>query len=52
MMGRPRNPEHTRKTEQMIIRMTRKEKRSIERAARRDGVSLSEYGRKHIPELG
>lgn len=50
-MARPRGPADLRKTEQMIIRMTRREKRNIERAAKRDRLSLSEYGRKHIPEL-
>ncbi len=51
-MGRPKGPESARKTEQIIIRLTKKEKREIARDAKNRGMSLSDYGRNYIPGLG
>jgi uncharacterized protein (DUF1778 family) len=40
--GRPPLPKHRKRSERMVCKVTPRERRKLERAARRLGVSLSE----------
>ncbi len=51
-MARPRIPKRLRKTRQVLIRVTEEEKVAVRRKAKKLNMSESDYGRKHIPELG
>jgi predicted HicB family RNase H-like nuclease len=48
MRGRPKLPARERQSEQVAVRMTTAERKALEQAAKKAGISLSNYLRQRI----